>query len=87
MRVYIYSRHIKVATDQKPLLDVFPKVTQSIRLENCLKIMILPLYTNRGAGNNADDLSRLPTTVPPTEVNFVEQNENFVKKDNALLSI
>ncbi|KXJ15364.1 Transposon Ty3-I Gag-Pol polyprotein [Exaiptasia diaphana] len=38
--------------------------------------------TGTGTGNIADGLSRLPTTVPLTNVNV-----NFVKRDNALLSI
>ena len=40
-----------------------------------------------GTGNIADGLSRLPVSSPATEVKFVEEHVNFVKKDSTLLSI
>ena len=91
MHAYIYGRHITVATDHKPLLGVFKKATQSIRLERIAlrtQDYDFTLIYEPGTGNIADGLSRLPITeVPPTQVNFVEEHVHFVKKGNALLSI
>ena len=90
MHAYIYGRHITVATDHKPLLGVFTKATQSIRLERIAlraQDYDFTLIYEPGTGNIADGLSRLPTTVPGSEVNFVDEHVNFVKKETVLLSI
>ena len=90
MHTYIYGRHITVATDHKPLLSVFTKSTQSIRLERialrCQDYDFTLVY-EPGAGNIADGWSRLPAAPPVSDFNFVEEHIHFVKKDNALLSI
>ena len=90
MHAYIYGRHITAATDHKPLTGVFKKATQSTRLERIAlrrQDYDFTFIYEPGRGNIADGLFWLPTTVPPTEVNFVEEHVHFVKKENALLSI
>ena len=90
MHTNIYGRHVTVATDHKPLLGVFTKPSQSIRLERIAlraQDYDFNLIYEPGTGNIADGLSRLPVTSPVTEVKFVEEHVNFVKKDGTLLSI
>ena len=87
---YIYGRHVTVATDHKPLLGVFTKPSQAIRLERIAlraQDYDFNLIYEPGTGNIADGLSRLPVTSPATGVKFVEEHVNFVKKDSTLLSI
>lgn len=86
----IYGRHVTVATDHKPLLGVFTKPSQSIRLETIAlraQDYDFNLIYEPGSGNIADGLSRLPVSSPATEVKFVEEHVNFVKKYSTLLSI
>ena len=90
MHTYIYGRHVTVETDHKPLLGVFAKSSQSIRLERIAmraQDYDVSLIYEPGTGNIADGLSRLPVTSAGTEVKFVEDHVNFVKKDSTLLSI
>lgn len=90
MHPYIYGRHVTVSTDHKPLLGVFTKSTQSIRLERIAlraQDYDFTLIYEPGTKNIADGLSRLPARSPATKVNFVEEHIHFVKKDNTLLSI
>ena len=90
MHTYIYGRHVTVATDHKPLLGVFTKPSQSIRLERIAlraKDYDFNLVYGAGTGNITDGLSRLPVTSSVVEVKFVEEHVNFVKKDSTLLSI
>jgi len=90
MHTYIYGRKITVSTDHKPLVGVFAKPTQSIRLERIAlraQDYDFTLIYEPGSGNIADGLSRLPTTAPSSVTNFVEEHVRFVKKDMSLLSI
>ena len=69
---------------------MFSKSAQSIRLERIVlraQEYDFNLIYEPGTGNNADGLSRLPVTSAGTEVKFVEEHVNFVKKDSTLLSI
>ena len=89
MHAYIYDGDITVETDQKSLSGVFKKATHSIRLERiALRVQDydFTLVNEPRKRNRADGLSRIPTIVSPTEVNFVEEHVHFVKKDIALLS-
>ena len=90
MHTYIYGRHIVVATHHKPLLGVFMKTTQSIRLERialrCQDYDFTLTY-EPGSENIADGLSRLPLNTSVTETSFVEEHVSFVKSADALLSI
>lgn len=90
MRSYIYGCHIVVSTDHKPLLGVFNKNTQSIRLERialrCQDYDFTLTY-EPGSENIADGLSRLPLNATVTETSFVEEHVHFVKSADALLSI
>ena len=90
MQTYIYGRHVTIATDHKPLLGVFTKPSQSIRLERIAlraQDYHFNLIHEPGTGNIADGLSKLLVTTPATEVKFVKEHVNFVKKDSTLLSI
>ena len=56
---------ITVATEHKPLLDMFTKSEQSIRLERIVlraQDYDFNLIYEPGTANNADGLSRLPVT-------------------------
>ena len=89
MHTYIYGRHVTVATDHKPLLTVFTKPSQLIRLGRIVlqaQDYDFNLVYEPGTGNIADGLSRLPVTSSANEVKFVEEHVNFVKKDSTLLS-
>ena len=90
MHTYIYGRHIVVSTDHKPLLGVFNKNTQSIRLERialrCQDYDFTLTY-EPGSENIADGLSRLPLNTTGTGTSFVEEHVRFVKSADALLSI
>ena len=90
MHSYIYGRHVVVSTDHKPLLGVFNKNTQSIRLERialrCQDYDFTLTY-EPGSENIADGLSRLPLNATVTETSFVEEHVHFVKSADALLSI
>ena len=69
---------------------MFTKSAQSIRLKRIVlraQDYDFNLIYEPGTGNNADGLSRLPVTSAGTEVKFVEEHVNFVKKDSTLLSI
>ena len=90
MHTYIYGRHVVVSTDHKPLLGVFNKNTQSIRLERialrCQDYDFTLTY-EPGSVNIADGLSRLPLNTTGTGTSFVEEHVRFVKSADALLSI
>ena len=90
MHTYIYGRHVVVSTDHKPLLGVFNKNTQSIRLERialrCQDYDFTLTY-EPGSENIADGLSRLPLNTTGTGTSFVEEHVRFVKGADALLSI
>ena len=69
---------------------MFTKSSQSIRLERVAlraQDYDFNLIYERGTGNIANGLSRLPVTSAGTEVKFVEEHVNFVKKNSTLLSI
>lgn len=90
MHTYIYGSHIVVSTDHKPLLGVFNKSTQSIRLERIalrFQDYDFSLIYEPGSENIADGLSRLPLDATGTETLFVEEHVQFFKSADALLSI
>ncbi|KAK3745177.1 hypothetical protein QZH41_000200 [Actinostola sp. cb2023] len=90
MHTYVYGRHTTVATDHKPLLSIFTKSTQSIRLERIAmraQDYDFTLTYEPGAENVADGWSRLPAETTESTGKFIEEHVQFVARDIDLMTL
>jgi len=90
MHTYVYGRHTTVATDHKPLLSIFTKSTQSIRLERIAmraQDYDFTLTYEPGAETVADGWSRLPAETTESTGKFIEEHVQFVARDIDLLTL